>query len=241
MPPPRHLNTLTNEERITLRRARNTAALGTIAFGMATALFVAALAGSAYGHDTRGVLPIVAMLGAGWVWFLRRMPFRLRGALLDLRQNGVDVMRGVAAVRQRRGIGLFAPTRSELLLEGHTFGLVQEQAANLREGTLVEARIAPVSKVLLSIAPVTRAAVASLAATVDAEAAATFGLTAREIALLRLIASGHADKHIARELGLEPATVRTYNSQLYAKLDVRRRTEAVARAHALGLTTNVND
>jgi DNA-binding NarL/FixJ family response regulator len=62
-------------------------------------------------------------------------------------------------------------------------------------------------------------------------------LTRRERELLALIAEGLTDKDIARRLNLSPATVRTYNSALYAKLGITRRTQAVAIAAGLDLTS----
>lgn len=58
-------------------------------------------------------------------------------------------------------------------------------------------------------------------------------LTPREQELLTALAKGWSDKQIARALGLTPATVRTYNSNLFKKLGIAGR-EAVAawvRAH----------
>jgi ATP/maltotriose-dependent transcriptional regulator MalT len=49
------------------------------------------------------------------------------------------------------------------------------------------------------------------------------------------VAAGHSNKEIAARLALSPNTVKMYNSVIYEKLGVRRRTEAVARARALGL------
>lgn len=62
-------------------------------------------------------------------------------------------------------------------------------------------------------------------------------LTARELAVLRLIAAGRSNREIADELYLSANTVRSYNHQLYGKLGVGSRTQAVARARELGLLT----
>lgn len=60
----------------------------------------------------------------------------------------------------------------------------------------------------------------------------------RELEILRLIANGWSNRQIANELYLSVNTVRWYNKQLYAKLDVQNRTMAVARARAIGLLEN---
>lgn len=60
-------------------------------------------------------------------------------------------------------------------------------------------------------------------------------LKSREIDILRLIASGCTNQEIAEQLHLSVGTVKWYINQLYGKLQVRRRTEAVMRARELGI------
>ena len=54
-----------------------------------------------------------------------------------------------------------------------------------------------------------------------------FGLTRREVEVLRSLATGHTNKQIARELGIEEVTVKLHLRRGYAKLKVRNRIEAV--------------
>jgi LuxR family maltose regulon positive regulatory protein len=60
-------------------------------------------------------------------------------------------------------------------------------------------------------------------------------LTDREGEVLRLIAAGLTNQQIADELFIAHSTVKTHINNLYGKLDVSRRTQAVARARELGL------
>lgn len=60
-------------------------------------------------------------------------------------------------------------------------------------------------------------------------------LTLREIEVLRLVAAGMTNAEIARELVVAIGTVRAHTAAIFRKLDVRNRTEAVARARALKL------
>ena len=60
-------------------------------------------------------------------------------------------------------------------------------------------------------------------------------LTPRECEVLTLIAEGQSNKAIARQLGLGPETVKTHMKNIFAKLEVDRRTQAVMRAGELGL------
>jgi LuxR family maltose regulon positive regulatory protein len=53
--------------------------------------------------------------------------------------------------------------------------------------------------------------------------------------VLRLVAPGRSNAEIARELVVEVATVKTHLNNLYRKLDVHSRTQAVARAGQLRL------
>ena len=60
-------------------------------------------------------------------------------------------------------------------------------------------------------------------------------LSARELEVLRLIASGLSNHQICERLFLALDTVKGHNRRIFEKLQVQRRTEAVARARELGL------
>jgi LuxR family transcriptional regulator, maltose regulon positive regulatory protein len=62
-------------------------------------------------------------------------------------------------------------------------------------------------------------------------------LTDRELDVLRLLAAGRSNAEMAAELFVETSTVKTHLVHVYSKLDVHSRTQAVARARALGLLT----
>jgi len=57
------------------------------------------------------------------------------------------------------------------------------------------------------------------------------GLTKREIEILRLMAAGANTKVLAERLHVSPATVRNHAQNIFAKLDVHSRLEAVAWAN----------
>jgi DNA-binding NarL/FixJ family response regulator len=61
-------------------------------------------------------------------------------------------------------------------------------------------------------------------------------LSPREIEVLRLLASGASNPEIARRLGMRPKTARNHVSNIFTKLAVADRAEAVRRAHDAGLT-----
>lgn len=60
-------------------------------------------------------------------------------------------------------------------------------------------------------------------------------LSPREHDILQLLATGASNREIAAALHLSTGTVRWYLSHIYGKLGVRRRTQAIVRAQALGL------
>ena len=52
----------------------------------------------------------------------------------------------------------------------------------------------------------------------------------RELGILRLIQEGHSNQNIGERLFLSLSTVKWHNQNIFSKLNVQRRTEAVARA-----------
>jgi LuxR family maltose regulon positive regulatory protein len=60
-------------------------------------------------------------------------------------------------------------------------------------------------------------------------------LSQRELEVLHLIAEGLSNREISERLFLALITVKGHNRNIFRKLQVRRRTEAVARARKLGL------
>jgi DNA-binding CsgD family transcriptional regulator len=68
-----------------------------------------------------------------------------------------------------------------------------------------------------------------------ARAALDEPLTAREAEVLALLAAGLSNREIGARLHLTPGSVKWHAHNLYGKLGVGRRTQAVARARALGL------
>ena len=69
----------------------------------------------------------------------------------------------------------------------------------------------------------------------NAAAQASLGLTGQEMKVLERLAAGQSNKEIARTLGLSPNTVKTHLANLFTKLEVARRTQAVGKARELHL------
>jgi LuxR family maltose regulon positive regulatory protein len=60
-------------------------------------------------------------------------------------------------------------------------------------------------------------------------------LSERQLAVLRLMAAGRSNQEIAKQLVITLNTVKKHSSNLFLKLDVTSRTQAIARARDLGL------
>ena len=67
----------------------------------------------------------------------------------------------------------------------------------------------------------------------------TVGLSNREMDVLALIVQGYSNQEIADHLFVSLSTIKTHVSNIFSKLDVKRRTQAVQRAKELGLFTTL--
>lgn len=155
--------------------------------------------------------------------------------LSDIRMPGVD---GLEALRRLRARGDATPVlmlttfdEPDLLLEATEAGaqgfLLKDAAPeDLRDAVL---RLARGESMLQPVAtdPV-RARYAYHAADAPAER-----FSAKEVAVLRLMAGGYSNKEIARAMFLAEGTVKNYVSTILDKLDTRDRTRAVLKAITL--------
>jgi len=80
-----------------------------------------------------------------------------------------------------------------------------------------------------------RARIELPAAAAERVATAPFGLTGRELEVLRLVAAGRGNREIAAELFISPKTASVHVSNILGKLRVTSRGEAAATAHRLHL------
>ncbi|MDC8005982.1 LuxR C-terminal-related transcriptional regulator [Aureisphaera galaxeae] len=68
---------------------------------------------------------------------------------------------------------------------------------------------------------------------IDDQKVAELGLSKREHEILMKISEGLSNKEIADQLFVSESTVKTHVSNLFTKLDVKRRTQAVQKAKSL--------
>lgn len=65
----------------------------------------------------------------------------------------------------------------------------------------------------------------------------TESLTERELEVLKLLTAGYSNQDIAQILVVSTGTVKTHIKNIYSKMSVHSRTQAAARARALGMMT----
>jgi len=150
--------------------------------------------------------------------------------LLDLR---MPVMEGVEAVRQIRARD---PHARVIVLT--TYDTDDEISRALKAGAKAyvlkdisaDQLIACIRDVLAGKTYLAPSAAAKLA-----EGVTRVQLTPREMATLRLMADGKANKEIASDLSISERTVKTHLGHLFEKLGVTSRTEAIKVATKRGL------
>jgi ATP/maltotriose-dependent transcriptional regulator MalT len=65
---------------------------------------------------------------------------------------------------------------------------------------------------------------------IDHERIQNLGISQRELEVLTLISDGLSNQEIGERLFISESTIKTHVSNLFVKLDVKRRTQAVTRA-----------
>jgi len=69
----------------------------------------------------------------------------------------------------------------------------------------------------------------------DVDAISKLGISKRELEVLQLMASGLSNQEIADKLFVSLNTIKTHTTNIFVKLDVKRRTQAVHIAKELGI------
>jgi DNA-binding NarL/FixJ family response regulator len=149
-------------------------------------------------------------------------------ALVDIRMpklSGVEVARRVSRSTPETAVILYSGYGDKALL-------IEALDAGARGFVLKEAPLVDLHRAIETVArggtyvdPVLAGALAS------AEVAAKLpSLTHRERDVLRLLADGHSNEEIGKQLFISPETVRTHVRKAMNKLEADTRTEAVAKA-----------
>ncbi len=188
-------------------------------------------------------LPLHVELQQALLDVIQRQPMLAEGRLNVLHENGQRTGRqllSVMALTQKVALLLSSgrePEARKVLsqaLEAAAGGVYQPFDALLKShadwmrGQLQALSCNAVSQQLLTHFP-------TAAPRPAVESSATEQLSSRELAVLRLIAQGCSNQEISEQLFISLHTVKTHASHINSKLGVERRTQAVARAKALGL------
>lgn len=148
--------------------------------------------------------------------------------LLDYRLPGMDGLRCAAEIMARHpgmGVGLMSGIDDPTLLRRtQDAGLM----AYLPKTLEVPALLAQLRRLALG-----EPAFANAAPQPDAEPTGPYGLTARQIDVLRMLASGGSNKEIARTMGISPGTVKNHLNAIFAKMGAANRVQAVMMAQAV--------
>lgn len=165
----------------------------------------------------------------------------VRDALLELRPDVVlvdDMQETENALTRLREVGEVLPEAKSLLLTLRMESEWLDQGFSAGAHAIVSKTVHPVSLgTLLREISNGNVALRHQAAPV-AQPAEDCPLTDRELEILRLVAEGHTNGRIARELWVTEQTVKFHLSNTYRKLGVANRTEASRYAHRNRLTTD---
>jgi LuxR family maltose regulon positive regulatory protein len=123
--------------------------------------------------------------------------------------------------------------------EGHTRVFVGEgkPMARLLYESVTRGVAPDYARRLLAAFPVAEPEQTVPSKTLDARSELVEPLSERELEVLQLIAEGLTNQEIASRLFLSLHTVKVHAHNIYGKLDVGNRTQAVAKARALGILT----
>lgn len=70
---------------------------------------------------------------------------------------------------------------------------------------------------------------------INSYAIETMGISKRELEVLQLMSNGLSNNEIAESLFVSLSTVKTHSSNLFQKMDVKRRTQAIEKAKSLNI------
>jgi DNA-binding NarL/FixJ family response regulator len=166
--------------------------------------------------------------------------------LMDLHMpgGGIDATRHLAASRPRTAVLVLTMfDNDESLFTAMRAGAHGYLVKGAERDEIIRAiEAVAAGEVVFGAGVAARALAFFAAAPAGGRAARPFPeLTDREVEILQLIAQGRSNLDIARQLYLADKTVRTHVSNIFAKLQVTDRPQAIVRAREAGLGTQVPD
>lgn len=157
--------------------------------------------------------------------------------LMDLRMPGMDGVQAMRLIHAQcesvRFIILTVYDNDEYIFEGIRAGASAYLLKDVSREELINAIREVHSGQSLLHPRITRKLLERVSSSTEAEQGST--LTEREIEILRMMANGASNKQIAVRLSISSHTVKTHVSNIYQKLEVNDRAEAVAKAIRKGI------
>jgi DNA-binding NarL/FixJ family response regulator len=154
--------------------------------------------------------------------------------VLDLRMPGMDGLTCIRLLRER------FPEVRIAVLSGLDSGDTGEEAARLGASAFISKRVDPSELPAALLAAMSEQPVSGVIGREgEAHGAAVreAGLTDREVEILQSLGEGRSNREIAKQLWLAEQTVKFHLTNIYRKLNVGSRTEAVRWAYQHGLLT----
>jgi DNA-binding NarL/FixJ family response regulator len=152
--------------------------------------------------------------------------------LMDLRLPGMGGVETIIAI-----VSQFSAARIAVLTTEHGDVLIQRALAAGAKGYVLKGM--PTAEILQTIRAIHagKTRVPGVVASQIAEHLTDKALSPREVQVLELIATGHRNKLIARELSIGEETVKMHVQNIMRKLDASDRTHAVTIALQRGILT----
>jgi DNA-binding NarL/FixJ family response regulator len=154
--------------------------------------------------------------------------------LLDLRMPGVDGLAALERIRQEH------PTIKVVILSASTEPEIIQMALAKGASAFIVKTVSPID-----LPATLRQALegnvfhaVGLPTGGEPNAGSEFGLTSREIAILKALARGLSNQAIGKELFVAEQTVKFHLTNIYRKVNAANRTEAVRIAYQHGLIDN---
>lgn len=213
--------------------------LGTIGFVLLALVLLALL--PIYYFYGSGLPGSVFAVGIGfgllWLFLLRKAPRQWWRINQDLHAGKVAFVDGQVQCSFRSSFGIVSFLKYSLQIGERRWLVSQDLFVQFSNQARYRIFYAPASGVFLGAlmlpSPVFDSQLSQNTELREIEEEPSLQLTPRELEILRLIAEGHSNKEIANRLSFSVNTIKMYSSQIYRKLGVHRRTEAIAEARRI--------
>lgn len=146
-------------------------------------------------------------------------------AIIDIQLPDMDGFQAARAIAER------APLTPRVMISGRIDDAARLRSRDCGASGFISKAWAP-ERIIATLEEVLAGGVA-FDASDGAMAADT--ITARQLEVLSLLADGHSNKMIERQMNIAPRTVRAHLTEIFHLLEVESRVQAILKARQLGL------